>query len=156
MSNVGRPHLAEPSREADVANCALRVHSRPIADLGDYRVSTPSLMYQIPPSIFLLAMTTGAFFWMHIVLALIVRVAVRQDSRAVEELFATGAPHGLILHSYLMRVKLFLPWVATRAISDYSKLLKGLVWTARGAGTSLIVSFLLLIGDFIYLASSGP
>ena len=35
MANANYPLLAEPRREADVANCALRVHSRPVAATRD-------------------------------------------------------------------------------------------------------------------------
>jgi hypothetical protein len=113
-------------------------------------------MHQIPTSIFLFAMATTVFLWAHIALALIVRFAVRHDARAVDALFAPDAPRGFILHrSYLMRVKLFFPWVSVRDKSEYSKPLKALIWTARVAGTGLVVAFLLLVADFIYLASSG-
>jgi hypothetical protein len=113
-------------------------------------------MHQIPASIFLLAMATTVFFWAHIALALMVRFAVRNDPRVVSAVFAAESPRGLILHkSYQMRVKLFLPWVNAGDINGQSKALKALVWSARLAGTGLIVTFLLMMGDFIYLAASG-
>jgi hypothetical protein len=113
-------------------------------------------MDQIPTSIFILGVATTVFFWAHIVLALTVRVAVRHDRRVVSALFASDSPPRLILHkSYQMRVKLFFPWVVACEMDGQSKLLRVLVWSARLAGTGLIVAFLLLLGDFIYLASSG-
>ena len=113
-------------------------------------------MYQIPTSIFLLGMATTVFFWAHLVLALMVRFGVRHDRRAVEAIFASDRPSGRILHkSYQMRVKLLFPWVPAHDINEHSKSLKVLLWSARLAGTGLILTLLLLVGDFIYLASSG-
>jgi hypothetical protein len=113
-------------------------------------------MYQMPASIAFFAVSTGAFLWTHIVLTLIVRFAVRFDKRAVNGLFAPPSHSGLILFkSCLMRVKLFFPWVAAGSMNDFSKPLRTLIWTARLAGTGLIVSFLFLVSDFAYRASSG-
>ena len=113
-------------------------------------------MHEIPTSIFLLAVATMVFLWAHIVLALTVRFAVRHDERAVDSLFASDSPRGFVLHrSYLMRVKLFFPWVSACDTSEHSMALKMLIWAARIAGTGLIVAFLLLVANFVYLASSG-
>lgn len=113
-------------------------------------------MHQIPPSIFLLAMAITAFLWAHLAFALMVRFAVRHDRRMVEALFASDEPPGLMLSkSYQMRVKLFFPWVFAGELNGHSIGLKTLLWTARLAGTGLIVCFLLLVGDCIYLASIG-
>ncbi|MDR3443812.1 hypothetical protein [Dyella sp.] len=113
-------------------------------------------MHQIPMSIFMLGMATTVFFWAHIVFALTVRFSVRHDRRVVSALFASDQPPGLILYkSYQMRVKLFFPWVVARELDEQSKLLRVLLWSARLAGTGLIVAFLLMVGDFVYLASSG-
>lgn len=113
-------------------------------------------MHQVPTSIFVLGVATTVFFWAHIVFALMVRFALRHDRRVVSALFASDSPPGLILHkSYQMRVKLFFPWVVACELDEQSKLLRVLIWSARLAGTGLIVAFLLLVGDFVYLASSG-
>lgn len=113
-------------------------------------------MYQMPASIAFFAVSTGFFFWTHIVLSLIVRFAVRFDKPVINALFAPPSPSGLILvKSCLMRVKLFFPWVAASPMNDFSKPLKTLIWSARLAGTGLIVSFLFLVSDFAYLASHG-
>lgn len=113
-------------------------------------------MHQIPTSMFILGMATAVFFWAHIVFALTVRFAVRHDRRVVSALFASDSHHGLILYkSYQMRVKLFLPWVAACEMGGQSKRLRVLLWSARLAGAGLIVAFLLMVGDFVYLASSG-
>lgn len=113
-------------------------------------------MHQPPTSIFFLAIVVGACLWAHIAFAIIVRFAVRHDSRAVSTLFGSDSPPGLVLFkSYQMRVKLFLPWGSACDMSGYSKSLIVLIWATRLAGTGLIVAFLLLVANFIYLASSG-
>ncbi|MDR3447962.1 hypothetical protein [Dyella sp.] len=113
-------------------------------------------MHQIPTSIFILGMATTVFFWAHIAFALTVRFSVRHDRRVVSALFASDSPPGLILHkSYQMRVKLFFPWVAACEMDGQSRWLRVLLWSARLAGTGLMVAFLLMVGDFVYLALSG-
>lgn len=113
-------------------------------------------MHEIPGSLALFGTATMAFFWAHIILAVIVRFSVRHDERAVRSLFARDSSRGLILHrSYFMRVKLFFPWISARDTSQHSMALKTLIWAARAAGTGLIVTFVLLIANFIYLASGG-
>ena len=113
-------------------------------------------MHEVPTSIFVLAMVTTVFLWAHFVLALVVRFAVRHDKRAVEAFFASESPRGLILHrSYLMRVKLFFPWISVHGTERYSMALKTLIWGARVAGSGLIVAFVLLVANLIYLASGG-
>jgi hypothetical protein len=85
-----------------------------------------------------------------------VRFAVRHDQHVVNALFASDSPPGLMLFkSYQMRVKLFFPWVFACEMNGHSKPTKVLLWSARLAGTGLIVAFLLFVADCIYLASSG-
>lgn len=113
-------------------------------------------MNQIPGTIALLGMMVCFFFWAHIVLALVVRFALRADKRLVNVLFASPPGGGLLpLGPYLMRVKLFLPWVVVGGITDRSSSVRAMMWSARLAGTAWLVSFACLIGDFIYLASKG-
>jgi hypothetical protein len=113
-------------------------------------------MHEIPSSISFFGTAAMAFLWAHIILACIVRFSVRHDDRAVGSLFASESSRGSIPHrSYLMRVKLFLPWISVRDASRQPMALKTLIWAARVAGTGLIVAFVLLITNFIYLASRG-
>ncbi|WP_114240297.1 hypothetical protein [Dyella sp. C9] len=113
-------------------------------------------MHQIPTSVFLLAMAVTVFFWAHLAFALLVRFAVRRDQRVVKALFASDSSPGLMpFKSFQMRVKLFLPWASACEMKGHSRSVKVLLWSARLAGTGLIVAFLLVVGDCIYLASSG-
>lgn len=113
-------------------------------------------MHEAPTSIFVLAMVMNVFLWAHLVLALVVRFAVRHDKRAVDAFFASESPRGLILHrSYFMQVKLFFPWISVHGTDRHSMTLRTLIWAARVAGLGLIIAFVLLIANFIYLASSG-
>lgn len=113
-------------------------------------------MHQPPASIFLLAMAIMVFLWAHIAFALMVRFAVRHDQHLVKALFASDSPSGLMLFkSYQMRVKLFFPWVYACDMNGHRTPFSVLLWSARLAGTGQIVAFLLLVGNCVYLASSG-
>lgn len=113
-------------------------------------------MHQIPVSILVFGTATGLFFWAHVVVALTLRFALRHDPRAVGAIFASEPASGLILHkSWQMRVRLFFPWVAAFDMNGHPTSLKVLLWSARLAGTGLIVSFLLLVGAFVRLASGS-
>jgi hypothetical protein len=110
----------------------------------------------MPTIIAVFATLTGTFLWMHIALALSVRFAVRRDQPAINALFAPASSTGLILfRSYLMRVKLFFPWITAEHSKNFPKPLRTLIWSARLAGTGLIISFLFMIGAFVYFASTG-
>jgi hypothetical protein len=111
-------------------------------------------MHEIPGSISFFGTAAIALLWAHIMLACMVRFYVRHDERAVGALFASESSRGSSPHrSYLMRVKLFLPWISARDAGQQPMSLKTLIWAARGAGTGLIVAFVLLMANFIYLAA---
>lgn len=111
-------------------------------------------MNQIPGAIEFLGALVRLFFWAHMVLALVIRFAARTDKQWVNELFAAPPLGGMLpFGPYLMRVKLFFPWVPVKDVSNHSSSLRAMMWSARLAGAAWLVCFACLIGDFIYLAS---
>ena len=113
-------------------------------------------MNQFPASIAVLNALGCLFFWAHIVLALILRFMARTDKQLVDKLFASP-PLGAMLPfgPYMMRVKLFFPWVTVNGVSGHSSPLLVMMWSARLAGGAWLVSFACLVGYFVYLASTG-
>jgi hypothetical protein len=113
-------------------------------------------MNRIPASIAVLGALVCLFFWAHIALALILRFMARTDKQLVDKLFASPPLGGMLpFGPYMMRVKLFFPWVTVNGVSGHSSSLTAMMWSARLAGSAWLVSFSCLIGDFVYLASTG-
>ena len=113
----------------------------------------------MPHKLILLAQlaTLGGFsIWAHFLLSLIARSAVRTDSLALAELFAIG-PAGSVLSRkpYLMRVKLFFPWIKVSSLVGYSGKTRSIVWAARLSGSLLLVCVLALLSYVAWLALSG-
>jgi hypothetical protein len=110
-------------------------------------------MHQIPPTILLFGNLTGIFMWLHIVLAICARVALRADAPAINELFAFGPLGRSFSHKpYLMRLELFFPWVKIHGLVGHSPLVNGIVWLARFAGAGFLVSFIGVLVSFAYAA----
>jgi hypothetical protein len=113
-------------------------------------------MHQVPTSIAVLGALVCVFFWAHFALALVVRFMARIDEHLVNELFASPPLGGVLpFGRYMMRLKLFFPWVVVNAISRHSSPLRAMMWSARIAGGAWLISFICFIGDFVYLASRG-
>jgi hypothetical protein len=81
---------------------------------------------------------------------------LRSDSEALQELLGF-APLGRVYASkpYLMRVKLFFPWVPVRSIGGYPSSVGCLVWAARLSGTGFLVCFAGALGFAAYLVGVG-
>jgi hypothetical protein len=110
-----------------------------------------------PPSAFVtLATLSGLFMWLQILCSIVISVFLRSDIDALNSLFAFG-PSGPTFSRkpYLMRIKLFFPWVRVTGVASYSPLIRSLVWVARLAGTALLVCFCSILGILVNMVASG-
>jgi hypothetical protein len=111
------------------------------------RTAPPPLNSSVMPqnlhTIEFFVMLGGLSMWVHIALAYSVRIALRSDASALNELFAF-APFGRTWSKKpnQMRIKLFFPWVKVGCIAGRTRFTRYLVWSARLAGTTIFASFL--------------
>lgn len=108
---------------------------------------------QPPPLIVILTNIGGTALWLHVLLGVAVGLALRRRPQVAATLLASPLIVSLLPWPYLLRLKLYLPWVPTPEIAEISRLLYFTIRLVRGFGFLFVASLIGIVSYVFVMAT---